>query len=155
MTFTNDQVDDDHKKENNGSSDDASQRLHSFRYSNILRSGKQQPATAVVKKPSTKTNSTLSLHINAYENSNEASGGDSNDKFRFGRSRNSKTFNKIRNSVKQYFGKSSSLTILFEIPRQQDDPLNSTPEIMEFKASQKLLNPNKVEADISEENEPK
>uniref|UniRef100_A0AC35F8S5 Aurora kinase n=1 Tax=Panagrolaimus sp. PS1159 TaxID=55785 RepID=A0AC35F8S5_9BILA len=79
------------------------------------------------------SNSTLSLHIAACENSTEADNSDAKDNMIDKLS----TFNK---SLKKLF---ISLIDAFEIPRQQDDGKKGKPEVMQFKASQKLLNPNK------------
>uniref|UniRef100_A0A914QKW9 OTU domain-containing protein n=1 Tax=Panagrolaimus davidi TaxID=227884 RepID=A0A914QKW9_9BILA len=82
--------------------------------------------------------STLSLHITNYGNSIklESNGSFSEDK--------SKTNKMIHgNSCKNFVINSTKNTDCFEIPRQQNDT-PSVPEIMKFKASQKLLHPNSL-----------
>uniref|UniRef100_A0A914QY80 Uncharacterized protein n=1 Tax=Panagrolaimus davidi TaxID=227884 RepID=A0A914QY80_9BILA len=83
-----------------------------------------------------KNNSTLSLHISAYENSNEAK----SDLFDEGE----KCLNrgtKQRLIIPRYFSKNP-----FEFPRQQESDMNDPkmPEISQFRASQRLLNPNQI-----------
>uniref|UniRef100_A0AC34G7D8 Uncharacterized protein n=1 Tax=Panagrolaimus sp. ES5 TaxID=591445 RepID=A0AC34G7D8_9BILA len=98
-----------------------------------------------LKKDSAIKNSTLSLHIEAYENSieNDDSVAAVEDK-----NEGLKEFGLIKKwkNVKQLFafGSSSSSAIQspFEFPRQQKNE-ETQPETMQFKASQKLLNPNK------------
>uniref|UniRef100_A0A914Q184 Uncharacterized protein n=1 Tax=Panagrolaimus davidi TaxID=227884 RepID=A0A914Q184_9BILA len=84
----------------------------------------------------TKNNSTLSLHIAAYENSNEA-----HDIVTDSISvENVRT--KRKNQIFHHF--CSSTQNPFEFPRQQEQRQNAKPEVMEFKASQTLLNPNQT-----------
>uniref|UniRef100_A0AC35EVH9 Uncharacterized protein n=1 Tax=Panagrolaimus sp. PS1159 TaxID=55785 RepID=A0AC35EVH9_9BILA len=89
----------------------------------------------------TTNNSTLSLHISAYENSVDATALDSHD------DKNDKTSNKkemIKNwrNEKQLFIESLwTIQNPFEFPRQQSDKV-SKPEVSHFRASQHLYNPN-------------
>uniref|UniRef100_A0AC34FRB8 Exophilin 5 n=1 Tax=Panagrolaimus sp. ES5 TaxID=591445 RepID=A0AC34FRB8_9BILA len=81
-----------------------------------------------------KNSSTLSLHIAAYENSNK-----------FSESENEKGL-KMKD-VKQIFVDSAYFKYFqnpFEFPRQQESNNNQNvkPEVMQFKASQKVLKPN-------------
>uniref|UniRef100_A0A914QET8 Uncharacterized protein n=1 Tax=Panagrolaimus davidi TaxID=227884 RepID=A0A914QET8_9BILA len=82
----------------------------------------------------TTNKSTLSLHIAAYENSNEAAASDS-----FFDSQVEKRVN-----TKQIMTDASSFISQnqFEFPRQQSN--QKKPEVSQFKASQRLRNPNKV-----------
>uniref|UniRef100_A0AC35F680 Uncharacterized protein n=1 Tax=Panagrolaimus sp. PS1159 TaxID=55785 RepID=A0AC35F680_9BILA len=79
-------------------------------------------------------NSTLSLRISAYENSNEASCDSLNESFQ--KSLFIQTQKQI-NSASKYVSQSP-----FEFQRQQNDKVPE-PEVSQFKASQRLLNLNK------------
>uniref|UniRef100_A0AC34FYC7 Uncharacterized protein n=1 Tax=Panagrolaimus sp. ES5 TaxID=591445 RepID=A0AC34FYC7_9BILA len=81
------------------------------------------------ERPKDPNSSTLSLHIATYENSIQADVTD--DAKRGAQSR------KNLMMVKQF---DDYLQNPFEFPRQQDDR-TSKPEVMQFQASQKLLNP--------------
>uniref|UniRef100_A0AC34FZQ0 Uncharacterized protein n=1 Tax=Panagrolaimus sp. ES5 TaxID=591445 RepID=A0AC34FZQ0_9BILA len=88
-------------------------------------------------------NSTLSLHISAYENLNEGDTASIEDKAGCFKGEKMDFLKKGKN-VKQLLSSSFSATIQnpFEFPRQQEGNQFNNPEIMHFKASQQLLNPN-------------
>uniref|UniRef100_A0AC34GVD1 Uncharacterized protein n=1 Tax=Panagrolaimus sp. ES5 TaxID=591445 RepID=A0AC34GVD1_9BILA len=96
-----------------------------------------------VKKPGNNNlnNSTLSLHIVAYENSIEASGDTVSVDKNEGLKKNTQLIEKWQNSERIFAD--SIIQNPFEFPRQQKEGKNVDPEVMQFKASQKLLNPNK------------
>uniref|UniRef100_A0AC34F1R3 Uncharacterized protein n=1 Tax=Panagrolaimus sp. ES5 TaxID=591445 RepID=A0AC34F1R3_9BILA len=88
--------------------------------------------------------STLSLHIAAYENSIESdlADSDSNEK----ESLKKKDLIKKWKGAKQFaVGSSSIIENPFEFPRQQNNRANR-PGLMQFSASQRLLNPNQADA---------
>uniref|UniRef100_A0AC35G1D1 BAR domain-containing protein n=1 Tax=Panagrolaimus sp. PS1159 TaxID=55785 RepID=A0AC35G1D1_9BILA len=93
------------------------------------------------KKNST-NKSTLSLHIEACENSTEAAAMDLFD------DKNDKKYESIK---KQQNANTSTFLIQnpFEFPRQQENDKNSKPEVSQFKTSQKLVNPNKASKDCT------
>uniref|UniRef100_A0AC34F9S9 ATP-dependent RNA helicase n=1 Tax=Panagrolaimus sp. ES5 TaxID=591445 RepID=A0AC34F9S9_9BILA len=87
--------------------------------------------------------STLSLHIAAYENSVEATSDanfDGNNELKT--SENKSGFIK---KFKQVFG-GCNIQNPFEFPRQQEGDQSMGPEVMQFSASQKLINPNESPA---------
>uniref|UniRef100_A0AC34GQ01 F-box domain-containing protein n=1 Tax=Panagrolaimus sp. ES5 TaxID=591445 RepID=A0AC34GQ01_9BILA len=87
--------------------------------------------------------STLSLHIAAYENSVEADADDSNDEEKEGlKSKVEKP--ELKCGISKHLFADSSLKVQnpFEFPRQQKEDTSGDPEVMQFKASQRLLTPN-------------
>uniref|UniRef100_A0AC34FY47 Uncharacterized protein n=1 Tax=Panagrolaimus sp. ES5 TaxID=591445 RepID=A0AC34FY47_9BILA len=94
-----------------------------------------------IRKPKSINNSTLSIHITAYENSVEASFDADYGK----REGLKKKWEKlVSNKNKQLFNSSSASNSEnpFQFPRQQENEQTSAPELLKFKASQKLLHPN-------------
>uniref|UniRef100_A0A914YVY7 RNA helicase n=1 Tax=Panagrolaimus superbus TaxID=310955 RepID=A0A914YVY7_9BILA len=90
--------------------------------------------------------STLSLHIAAYENSVENSNNENDDFGKLSKS-NKKTSGKTWKNIRSIF--TGQTHDSFEFPRQQENQ-SSKPEVMQFKASQKLLNPNQSFVDVDE-----
>uniref|UniRef100_A0AC34FML4 Uncharacterized protein n=1 Tax=Panagrolaimus sp. ES5 TaxID=591445 RepID=A0AC34FML4_9BILA len=89
------------------------------------------------KKSKSANNSTLSLHISAYENLVESNTDDLSD----GETEGSKNKNEKRDLIKKWEISSLFFQNPFEFPRQQNDR-GIRPEMMQFKASQRLRNPN-------------
>uniref|UniRef100_A0AC34FP12 RNA helicase n=1 Tax=Panagrolaimus sp. ES5 TaxID=591445 RepID=A0AC34FP12_9BILA len=103
------------------------------------------------EKSKSTNNSTLSLHIAEYENSVEVEAEANHCKTEDLKRKKEKTnlFKKWE-VLKQVFAGSSLLTENpFEFPRQQED-WNNYPEMMQFKASQRLSNPNEEDLNVYE-----
>uniref|UniRef100_A0AC34FUK7 Uncharacterized protein n=1 Tax=Panagrolaimus sp. ES5 TaxID=591445 RepID=A0AC34FUK7_9BILA len=106
--------------------------------SNILNLKQKSEEKDELEKPKNTNRSTLSLHITAFENSIEADTSDLNE-----------CEIEASKTVKQGFvGSSFFVKNLFEFPRQQEDPSNQ-PEVMQFKSSQRLRNPNEENLNIN------
>uniref|UniRef100_A0A914Y5P1 Uncharacterized protein n=1 Tax=Panagrolaimus superbus TaxID=310955 RepID=A0A914Y5P1_9BILA len=149
---------DSKSKDDSRLSDKYDKTLNPFstEYLNVFESQKKQKQ----KDSSAINRSTLSLHIAAYENSVEAAATDDKKQLLLLSSESStkKTANicgKTWKGVKQLFSNSSSSMGAFEIPRQQNEDKVSEPEIMHFKSSQKLLNPNEEKATLKTKDERK
>uniref|UniRef100_A0AC34GS99 PDZ domain-containing protein n=1 Tax=Panagrolaimus sp. ES5 TaxID=591445 RepID=A0AC34GS99_9BILA len=84
----------------------------------------------IVEKDSSVNNSTLSLHIAAYENSSDSDGKKEEERG-----------SKIKKQLKEVFP--GFIQYRYDIPRQQENQKNES-EMMQFKASQKLLDPNQA-----------
>uniref|UniRef100_A0AC34GS48 Uncharacterized protein n=1 Tax=Panagrolaimus sp. ES5 TaxID=591445 RepID=A0AC34GS48_9BILA len=85
-------------------------------------------------------NSTLSCHISEYENSVESNKNEKDLKNQnLDKSASGKTTGK---DINQLLVQPPSISY-FEIPRQQKEGKGKDPEVMQFKASQKLLKPKK------------
>uniref|UniRef100_A0A914YD21 Uncharacterized protein n=1 Tax=Panagrolaimus superbus TaxID=310955 RepID=A0A914YD21_9BILA len=117
-----------------------------------------------LKKSKSANNSTLSLHIAAYENSIESPPTDSNDSEKEGSKRESEKVALIKKWKTSKQGFIDSLPVIqvtlnkvkifkvcikylqnpFEFPRQQEEDHSSSPEIMQFKASQRLRHPHEA-----------
>uniref|UniRef100_A0AC34GP59 Uncharacterized protein n=1 Tax=Panagrolaimus sp. ES5 TaxID=591445 RepID=A0AC34GP59_9BILA len=102
------------------------------------------------EKDSAINNSTLSLRIACYEGTNDIL----NDENECLEKKGVKSaFNKTCTNAKQFFaGLPSFNQNIFEFPMQQENKKASTPEIAQFKASQKLFNPNTMHQDVAVNN---
>uniref|UniRef100_A0AC35GYP5 Uncharacterized protein n=1 Tax=Panagrolaimus sp. PS1159 TaxID=55785 RepID=A0AC35GYP5_9BILA len=100
-------------------------------------------------KNSSTNNSTLSLHIAAVEDSIEAK--------MFGEIKGGlkeMSLVKKQHNLKQIFHDSKSIIQNpFEFPRQQESDAGGPPEVAQYRASQRLLNPNELHALSPEEME--
>uniref|UniRef100_A0AC34FV31 Uncharacterized protein n=1 Tax=Panagrolaimus sp. ES5 TaxID=591445 RepID=A0AC34FV31_9BILA len=98
-----------------------------------------------LKKPNSANSSTLSLHIEVYENfvetKKELNGNEKEDN----ESEKSDFTRKLQITKQIFIGSPSLIQNHFEFPRQQEDQTDQ-PELMQFKASQRLLNPNHLAA---------
>uniref|UniRef100_A0AC34FXL4 Uncharacterized protein n=1 Tax=Panagrolaimus sp. ES5 TaxID=591445 RepID=A0AC34FXL4_9BILA len=112
---------------------------------NLVRSSAEKDEFKDTKNAN---NSTLSLHIEAYENSIEAdSDSDGVEKEEGLKSKNSSLNSKWQNAKQIFTDSTAIIQNSFEFPRQQENEATKTSEIAQFKASQKLLNPNKTMSD--------
>uniref|UniRef100_A0AC34FS86 Uncharacterized protein n=1 Tax=Panagrolaimus sp. ES5 TaxID=591445 RepID=A0AC34FS86_9BILA len=91
-------------------------------------------------------NSTLSLHIAAYEDLFEVGDSSAGNEEQIKKSKNANTVWSF-----QQFKDSKFITNPFEFPRQQENAKDNHPEVMQFKASQRLLNPNETEPTTTDE----
>uniref|UniRef100_A0AC34GSK7 K Homology domain-containing protein n=1 Tax=Panagrolaimus sp. ES5 TaxID=591445 RepID=A0AC34GSK7_9BILA len=92
------------------------------------------------KQAESNNNSTLSLHIAAYENSMEDS-TESGEEEGIKKQVDKSMIKKWKSGKNFFTGSVNIIQNPFELPRQQES-IKKEPEIMQFKASQKLLNPN-------------
>uniref|UniRef100_A0AC34G605 Uncharacterized protein n=1 Tax=Panagrolaimus sp. ES5 TaxID=591445 RepID=A0AC34G605_9BILA len=110
--------------------------------SNYLKIDRDSGEKIDLKKDSNVNNSTLSLHISAYENSVEAKkklyGNEKDDN----KGEKSDSLKQWVHAKQIFIGSPSIVQNPFEFPRQQENEDN-LPELMQFKASQRLLNPNR------------
>uniref|UniRef100_A0A914Z0K2 Uncharacterized protein n=1 Tax=Panagrolaimus superbus TaxID=310955 RepID=A0A914Z0K2_9BILA len=97
-----------------------------------------------LKKSKSANNSTLSLHIAAYENSIESLPTDSNGSKSDDDDEKAILIKKWNTSKQSFIDSLSLIQNPFEFPRQQEEDATNTPEIMQFKASQQLRHPNEV-----------
>uniref|UniRef100_A0AC34EZ55 Uncharacterized protein n=1 Tax=Panagrolaimus sp. ES5 TaxID=591445 RepID=A0AC34EZ55_9BILA len=100
------------------------------------------------KNAKSANNSTLSLHIAAYENLNEATSSDPDGLEKEFLKKNGETLGFVKNwGTSNHFndGSTSIIPNPFEFPRQQDDRI-IRPIVMQFTTSQRLINPNQMDA---------
>uniref|UniRef100_A0AC34GYE7 Uncharacterized protein n=1 Tax=Panagrolaimus sp. ES5 TaxID=591445 RepID=A0AC34GYE7_9BILA len=103
----------------------------SFDHTGINEQYKEETSNKF-KNSSSTNSSTLSLHIAAYENSID---------FEWIPDNQLRDHKYKKNKRKRFGKKSKPKEVPFEIPRQQENQ-NTEPEVMQFKASQRILNPN-------------
>uniref|UniRef100_A0AC34GW10 Uncharacterized protein n=1 Tax=Panagrolaimus sp. ES5 TaxID=591445 RepID=A0AC34GW10_9BILA len=105
---------------------------------NFLNLNRASEGEIEFMKSKSANNSTLSLHIAAYENSVEASADFNEEVLKM-------------KGAKQLLTDLPSLSQnSFEFPRQQKEDPSNQPELMQFKASQDMHNPNKGTSDQKE-----
>uniref|UniRef100_A0AC34G0G3 Uncharacterized protein n=1 Tax=Panagrolaimus sp. ES5 TaxID=591445 RepID=A0AC34G0G3_9BILA len=144
-------------------------KLSDFSFPNDLKSKKDLPLLKASKKllPNSilceaeenafkqeklKNNGTLSLHIAAYKNSVDSDTADSNvGKTEGSKSKNEKTtsMKKLEASKQVFTGLSSFNENSFKFPRQQEDQSKHL-EVMQFKGSRRLRNPNEDNLNIND-----
>uniref|UniRef100_A0AC34FUF2 Uncharacterized protein n=1 Tax=Panagrolaimus sp. ES5 TaxID=591445 RepID=A0AC34FUF2_9BILA len=113
--------------------------------SNCLNFGRDFKENDDIKKVKGINNSTLSLNIAAYENSIESDAIDSEGiKGKSLKVKDAKTGLNKKWGISNHFGSESIIHNPFEFPRQQDDQ-DGRPEMMQFRASKRLRNPNRMD----------
>uniref|UniRef100_A0AC34G1V8 Prolactin receptor n=1 Tax=Panagrolaimus sp. ES5 TaxID=591445 RepID=A0AC34G1V8_9BILA len=112
----------------------------------FLNSNRNSEKHDELKKSTSTINSTLSLHITAYENSIEATNDLKSSEEEVVQSKGECSGMAIKWKTPNHFvdGTTSIIQKPFEFPRQQKDE-SSRPELMAFTASQRLLNPNQMD----------
>uniref|UniRef100_A0A914P6X9 Uncharacterized protein n=1 Tax=Panagrolaimus davidi TaxID=227884 RepID=A0A914P6X9_9BILA len=101
---------------------------------NLRKIGGYQKEDEWKKDKNAMNGSTLSLHIATYENSVDST-----------KEKDLKQVRKDKN-VNQIFGVSSCvIQNPFEFPRQQENDQPQVPQVEQYKASQRLLNPNQMD----------
>uniref|UniRef100_A0A914YKM7 Uncharacterized protein n=1 Tax=Panagrolaimus superbus TaxID=310955 RepID=A0A914YKM7_9BILA len=104
---------------------------------------------SIVHSHSKSLNNDKKFDIAAYENSIEASaasGSDSDERDGLNNQKGKSGFATTLETLKQFFnGQPASIQNPFEFPRQQGENQASEPAVMQFKASQRLLNPNQMD----------
>uniref|UniRef100_A0AC35G0H6 Uncharacterized protein n=1 Tax=Panagrolaimus sp. PS1159 TaxID=55785 RepID=A0AC35G0H6_9BILA len=100
------------------------------------------------KKNRSSNNSTLSLHISPYENSNKASSDSFDEMSNDGlKKEKSGTISKCEITKQILIVSTFVNENPFEFPRQQNDRITK-PEVSQFKTFQRLLNPNKASSNL-------
>uniref|UniRef100_A0A914Z7L7 Uncharacterized protein n=1 Tax=Panagrolaimus superbus TaxID=310955 RepID=A0A914Z7L7_9BILA len=102
-----------------------------------------------LKKSKSANNSTLSLHIAAYENFIEDNADSERDDDSKSKTEKIALIKKWNTSKQRYIRSLSFIKNPFEFPRQQEDRPN-LPEVMQFKASQRLRNLNEENLNFDE-----
>uniref|UniRef100_A0AC34FDU7 Ubiquitin-like domain-containing protein n=1 Tax=Panagrolaimus sp. ES5 TaxID=591445 RepID=A0AC34FDU7_9BILA len=113
--------------------------------SNFINLNRESDEQYQFKDSKNANSSTLSLHIAAYENFVEADTDDSKGGEKEGiksKSKKAELFKKWSTLKSVFSGSSSKLQNPFEFPRQQNEDQSGDPEVMQFKSSQQILNPN-------------
>uniref|UniRef100_A0AC34FR89 Uncharacterized protein n=1 Tax=Panagrolaimus sp. ES5 TaxID=591445 RepID=A0AC34FR89_9BILA len=137
------------KSESNGKEllEKSDKSLEDFEYLNHNNYGKENQQKYLKKDHSSVNN--LSTHLSAYENSVEGSNNSKNEKVLAQLSTKNKMsqFDKSWKDFKNVFMGRKNVYDSFEFPRQQEGNERTKPEVMQFKASQKLVNPNNLDGD--------
>uniref|UniRef100_A0AC34F2J8 NTF2 domain-containing protein n=1 Tax=Panagrolaimus sp. ES5 TaxID=591445 RepID=A0AC34F2J8_9BILA len=114
--------------------------------SNLLNADRDLEENEFKKAKNGINSSTLSLHIAAYENSNEASNFNKVEKEAVKQKGETLSMPKKWGISNHFVGvPTSTIQNPFEFPRQQDDQASRS-DLMQFTASQRLLNPNQMDS---------